>query len=113
MRQGLSVVLAELTGVISLVEQRRQVLPFLGTDKAKTALFELAIEGAVDQLPKPTHESVAPVFDKLLELELKKHKESLRSTAASGSNNNNRGRNRTRTRANRGRGEASSSSKAE
>jgi hypothetical protein len=50
----------------------------LGTDKAKTALFELAIEGAVDQLPKPTHGTVAPVFDKLLEIEIKRHKELLK-----------------------------------
>ena len=47
-RKGLYVVLTNLSGVLSLVEQRRQVLPFLGTDKARTALFELAIEGAVD-----------------------------------------------------------------
>ena len=85
----------------------------MGTDKAKTALFELAIEGAVNQVPKPTHETVAPVFDKLLELELKKHKENLRSAASSSNPTSNRGRNRNRNRANRTRGEASSNAKPE
>ena len=52
---GLYSVVAILAGLADLADQRRQALPFIGSDKAKTTLVELALEGTLDNLPKPHH----------------------------------------------------------
>lgn len=60
--------------------------------------MELAIEGTLDNLPRPSHPSLQSVFRKIEDIEVKRAKEQAKVAASTSRGSFNRGRGRSRGR---------------